>query len=160
MTVRKHVFREVQFFKSTVSSLCLKLRLLNLFLFHFAQHILYVQLLVCKIVPAMQVHLHHVSPAIAKKTSEREEKAASKATQDVTRRHLWQLHPSNCCYRNFSYLYPHYNLDFSWQDTLSKHGCSVSIEQSEFLRNFGNSFALTLVNEEFKWEIYIKALKV
>lgn len=50
---------------------------------------------------------------LPKKTSEQEGKAASKSTSGTTRKHLWQLHPSNCCYRNFSYLYSHYDLDFS-----------------------------------------------
>lgn len=48
-----------------------------------------------------------------KRLVNRKEKAASKSTSGTTRKHLWQLHPSNCCYRNFSYLYSHYDLDFS-----------------------------------------------
>lgn len=50
---------------------------------------------------------------LPKRVVNRKEKQPVQLLQDVTRKHLWQPHPSNCCYRNFSYLYPLYDLDFS-----------------------------------------------
>lgn len=52
-------------------------------------------------------------PILPKRVVNRKEKQPVQLLQDVTRKHLWQPHPSNCCYRNFSYLYPLYDLDFS-----------------------------------------------